>query len=682
MAVAFQLRYRPGASVVRLDDDRATDATVTGSKGARLAQATRAGLPVLPGFVLTVDGTSALSGSAAHPELAQGDVETELREAWAALSDAGRIKVVARSSSPHEDTDESSMAGMFHSEVDLSGWEAFLAAVHTVIDSAKFTTASGVPAMAVLVQRHLDPPIAGVLFGVDPVTGDPEHRVAVAVAGGPQALVSGETEGTTHTMTAGGRLRSVRDGEGGSRLGRRDRRALVALERRARTLFGSPQDIEWAIDGNDVWMLQSRPVTAVSDPAVGPVYGTGPLAETFPDALAPLEQDLWLQPLEEGLREALLIVGVTSLKRLSGPLVVAPGGWAAIDLEAIGAVRARGVLAKLDPRPGYRRLRSSWRVGRTKAALGRIVDDLIQRADHALGAVPPVGELDDPALLRLLERGHEALRSLHGHEMLAGMLHGDGGSPTGLELALRALGDGRALGDDDAQLRALRPEVLALTAPRIGPPAPLPTSSLSADPITVDDLPPREALRLRIRWVHELLSLAALELGARLTARGQLPEPAAVARLRREELVHAIETDTFLDVPPAPTATTAPPARFRLTSSGATVAAAADGATGQGAGGGRGSGPVHLGADPPQGAVLVTRTLDPGLAPLLPRLAGLVAETGSPLSHLAILAREHGVPTVVGYAGATTELAPGVTVIVDGGTGTVEQVPIDLRADA
>ena len=76
-----------------------------------------------------------------------------------------------------------------------------------------------------------------------------------------------------------------------------------------------------------------------------------------------------------------------------------------------------------------------------------------------------------------------------------------------------------------------------------------------------------------------------------------------------------------------------------------------------------GRGPVTYDTDdPPTGSVLVTTTLTPGLAPLLPRLNGIVAETGSVLSHLAILAREAGVATVVGYAGATDELPEGAIV--------------------
>jgi pyruvate,water dikinase len=67
----------------------------------------------------------------------------------------------------------------------------------------------------------------------------------------------------------------------------------------------------------------------------------------------------------------------------------------------------------------------------------------------------------------------------------------------------------------------------------------------------------------------------------------------------------------------------------------------------------------------------VVSTLDTGLAPYLGDLAGLVAETGSALSHLAILARELGVPCVVGYAGARERFAPGSALVVDGTTGEV-----------
>ena len=122
------------------------------------------------------------------------------------------------------------------------------------------------------------------------------------------------------------------------------------------------------------------------------------------------------------------------------------------------------------------------------------------------------------------------------------------------------------------------------------------------------------------------------------------------------------------------------PAEFRLTPDGAVVAQARSGARpggGVGAGGGRGSGPVaNLSGRhrPATGEVLVVRDLQPGLAAWLPGLAGLVAETGSTLSHLAILAREHGVPTVVAVHDALRRFPVGAVLLVDGATGEVTEL--------
>ncbi len=72
------------------------------------------------------------------------------------------------------------------------------------------------------------------------------------------------------------------------------------------------------------------------------------------------------------------------------------------------------------------------------------------------------------------------------------------------------------------------------------------------------------------------------------------------------------------------------------------------------------------------GCVLVVHSLDPALAGVLPGLAGLVSETGSALSHLAILAREYGIPTVVGVANAVDRFPAGTVIAVDGTSGAVD----------
>jgi len=73
----------------------------------------------------------------------------------------------------------------------------------------------------------------------------------------------------------------------------------------------------------------------------------------------------------------------------------------------------------------------------------------------------------------------------------------------------------------------------------------------------------------------------------------------------------------------------------------------------------------------PRDAILVTRILHPHLAPLLARVAGIVVEEGSLLQHATTLAREFGVPAIVGVAGAHTLLRNGDEVELDGDTGVI-----------
>ncbi|HET9888678.1 MAG TPA: PEP-utilizing enzyme, partial [bacterium] len=72
------------------------------------------------------------------------------------------------------------------------------------------------------------------------------------------------------------------------------------------------------------------------------------------------------------------------------------------------------------------------------------------------------------------------------------------------------------------------------------------------------------------------------------------------------------------------------------------------------------------------GEILVTRQTDPGWVVLFPSIRGLIVERGSMLSHSAIVAREMGIPTVVGVVGATTAIRTGDVVRLDGHQGTVE----------
>ena len=73
-----------------------------------------------------------------------------------------------------------------------------------------------------------------------------------------------------------------------------------------------------------------------------------------------------------------------------------------------------------------------------------------------------------------------------------------------------------------------------------------------------------------------------------------------------------------------------------------------------------------------QGQILVTTTTNVGWTPLFPKAAAIVTDVGAPLSHAAIVARELGIPAVVGCGNATMHLKTGDKVRVNGAKGVVE----------
>lgn len=88
------------------------------------------------------------------------------------------------------------------------------------------------------------------------------------------------------------------------------------------------------------------------------------------------------------------------------------------------------------------------------------------------------------------------------------------------------------------------------------------------------------------------------------------------------------------------------------------------------------TGPVKVLASPADdaslaGEILVAERTDPGWVPLYPAISGLLIERGSILSHSAIVAREMGIPTIVGIRGLSAALATGDEVTMDGSTGVV-----------
>ncbi|WP_344289559.1 PEP/pyruvate-binding domain-containing protein, partial [Streptomyces synnematoformans] len=540
-------------AVLPLHAGAARERDRAGGKAANLARAAAAGLPVLPGFVLTVPALG--PGALVHADA--------LRAAWRDLSEAGRRPLIVRSSSAYEDAADSSMAGWYETVPDVRGWEDFAAAVRRVLDSAarvlvgpaaapgEAPRRSGAPGhLAVLVQPMLRAAAGGVMFGADPVAGRHDRLLVSAVDGGPDSLVDGTAQGVRYQLTRRGRRVAVDPAEppGAGLLGRGRLVRLAELARRTERVFGGPQDVEFGFDdGGRLWLFQSRPITAMPPrpPRTARLLGPGPVAETFPAVLQPLAEDLWLAPMSHGLTVALDVAGTAPrrlLRRL--PVVTAVDGRAAADLRLLGAVRsAHPVRDFVNPLRGARLLGAAWRVGRLRTALPALARDLMAEVDEQLAGLPEPASLAGGRLLDAAGWGRTVLSALHAEEPLAGALRERSAGTTAAASALAVLAEAELQADqhharDDAESIARNPVLLALLPSSLGALPALPRRvRWRGVPHGVGALPVREGLRLRIRWVQEMQSRVVAELGERLAAAAALAEARRVALLRWPELV-------------------------------------------------------------------------------------------------------------------------------------------------
>jgi len=80
------------------------------------------------------------------------------------------------------------------------------------------------------------------------------------------------------------------------------------------------------------------------------------------------------------------------------------------------------------------------------------------------------------------------------------------------------------------------------------------------------------------------------------------------------------------------------------------------------------------------GDIVVTRAATPDWTPTFTVAAGLVTDTGGPLSHCSIIAREFGIPAVMGVQTATKRITEGQMITVDGGEGVIRLHAMEAKA--
>jgi phosphohistidine swiveling domain-containing protein len=387
---------------------------VVGGKAYTLGVLARAGFPVPPGVVVPV-------GMAPDDLAAVVDRVSEV---------LGKGPFAVRSSAISEDGDEHSYAGLYDTVLWVEGAEALTAAIRRVASSGRServrsygdAEAGGVP---VLIQSMISADAAGVAFTADPVTADRDVIVVSAVRGVGETLVSG-TRDPDEWEVRGGEVKVRRAPE--AALADEQVAALADLAHRVENHMGSPQDIEWALKGDQLYLLQARPITGLPD--VEPVQpdltppdeGSWMLdGGHYPTPISPSAASFYLPFLERSISAAFaefgaLIDGVRQEAvgwRVYGK-VVPPGGkegkpppWWLMGALARVAPPIRKKMAKAKEAAAgglgksyIEKWWAEWRPGLQAEITERSQTHLSTLSDNAL-----LDELD--RRLDLLERGQE-----------------------------------------------------------------------------------------------------------------------------------------------------------------------------------------------------------------------------------------------------------------------------------
>ena len=257
-------------------DTRGTGRELLGGKGESLTRLRQAGMPVPDGFILTTDAyklflrENGISSPDSAEEIRNGilsdSIRTRIEEGTAQLQ-ASLFAV--RSSAIAEDGGGASFAGQYRTVLNCSSIEELCDAVVACWASAASTeareysqqkTGTRDQAMALIIQEMVPADSAGVIFTAHPVSGDRHSLLVNSVRGLGDRLVSGEVTPEECILAKEGSVETDSDILSAKELARLKEYAL-----RIEEAFGEPQDIEWAIANGEVYILQARPITTISD---------------------------------------------------------------------------------------------------------------------------------------------------------------------------------------------------------------------------------------------------------------------------------------------------------------------------------------------------------------------------------------------------------------------------------
>lgn len=754
--------------LVDLGDLAPADAAWAGRKAAVLGGLARAGFTVPEGVVLTVDAFEAfrvanrLAADAAPEDVAAASLPDGVADALRTAVDRfGGAPLAVRSSAVAEDLPDASFAGQYETVLGVSGPDAVIEAVRRCWTSAfskrvaayRATRGDGdPPGMAVLIQRLVAAEAAGVAFTADPVSGDREAVIVSSVRGLGERLVSGEST-PDEWVVRGDQVESRRASEGS--IDTTQARAVAELARRVESHAGAPQDIEWAIAGGTVFLLQARPMTALPVPVdwrprlPGAWARNLRLGEWLGDPVSPLFESWLLTRLENRFHQAMRTCVPVPFPR---PLHVVVNGWYFYSLSTFpSSPRAvvwtiiRYFLPALLVRPrrtvmlipqtarfGVELFVREWResvLPRHRALVARAEAEVEQLSPDGLLAL--VDELADDAgdyffsimaVAGFATKAEIPLATFyrrHLHPRIGGshlwLLRGlFSPSPEALRHAVDGLDwvhptlgerDGTPAGAEDTAARRARLAAERVSAERqarealAGEPRLLARfEKLLASAQRFQPLREEQVAWFTLGW--PVMRRAVRRLGEVLRDRGRLAEADEAFFLTREELVGALrgadggrelraettrrrrdwEAQRRL-VPPLIIGEMPPMLQRFLGAAEEAVRMPGGGEDavlrGIAASPGRVTGPARVIRAAEEfhrlqpGDVLVAPITTPAWTPLFAKAAAVVTDTGGVGSHSSIVAREYGIPAVVGTGDATRRLHDGDLVTVDGAAGLV-----------
>ncbi|TDC77394.1 PEP/pyruvate-binding domain-containing protein [Actinomadura sp. 7K507] len=407
---------RPESELVELSD--VVDARY-GGKALGLARLAAAGFSVPAAFVIAKADAAGLPAGleARHARLAGPD---------------GPVAV--RSSASGEDGAESSFAGQYESVLGVRGYGELLAAIRHCAASASserataYRSAAGISgAMHLVVQEMVDARAAGVVFTADPASGRRDLCVVDAVPGLAESLVDGSASSDHYEVDRAGRIvdRQVAPSPA---LADDEVMAVVAGARDAEARWGTPLDLEWAIDrAGEIRWLQARPITTLPgdldemDSTVAGedhVYTRCNIGEMMPGAFCPLTASVSGRAIEYAMQMVQVTAGFQDSYRedrwlqlgyFSGHLFLNMTEGTALSSGILGnsleqyslsiAGRVVDELVPKPPKPFARRLVNTVRLTAFALSAGRA----IRRLDRDLARFEAPSAAEPAALLAELD---------------------------------------------------------------------------------------------------------------------------------------------------------------------------------------------------------------------------------------------------------------------------------------